>query len=91
METYLIIESYRSDKSHEIYQRFSEKGRMLPQGVEYVDSWVEMNMQKCYQIMRSESLGKLLIWTEQWKDLVDFEIIPVLTSEEVVQKLVPPF
>ena len=85
METYLVIENYKPGKVHEIYKRFSEKGRMLPQGVEYVCSWVEKDLQKCYQIMKSENLSKLHEWTEKWIDLVDFEVIPVLSSEEVVE------
>ena len=60
------------------------KGRMLPDGVEYVNSWIEENLQKCYQIMSSESIEKLYEWIENWKDLVNFEIIPVLSSEEAV-------
>lgn len=59
---------------------------MLPNNVLYVDSWVEENLQKCYQIMKSESVEKLLEWKSHWDDLVDFEIIPVLTSEEAAEK-----
>lgn len=65
-----------------IYQRFSEHGRMMPEGVEFVDSWVEEDLQKCYQVMRSESIEGIYQWIDNWKDLVDFEVIPVLNSEE---------
>ena len=63
---------------------------MLPDNVVYVDSWVEENLQKCYQIMNSESVEKLLEWTSHWDDLVDFEIIPVLTSEEPTERVKKP-
>ena len=86
METYLVIENYKPGKFHEIYQRFSEQGRMLPLGVEYIDSWVEKDLQKCYQIMKADSPVRLNEWIERWSDLVDFEIIPVLTSEQVAKE-----
>ena len=78
----MIIENYKLGKTEEIYHRFSERGRMLPSGVEFVYSWVEVNLTKCYQIMKSESLEKLYEWIDNWKDLVDFDVIPVINSEE---------
>jgi hypothetical protein len=77
--TYMIIENYKLGKTEEIYHRFSEHGRMLPSGVY---SWVEVNLTKCYQIMKSESLEKLYEWIDNWKDLVEFDVIPVINSEE---------
>lgn len=87
MKTYLVIEKYQSGKTEAIYQRFAAKGRMLPQGVQYIDSWVEENLQKCYQIMESDHLESLQEWVDKWNDLVDFEIIPVLSTKEVQQKI----
>ncbi len=87
MKTFLVIETYKRGKTAAIYERFSKKGRMMPQKVEYVDSWVEENLQKCYQVMKSESLDTLLEWVKHWKDLVDFEIIPVLTSTEAAERV----
>jgi len=81
----MIIELYKPGKTAEIYQRFSEKGRMLPAGVEFVNSWIEEDLQKCYQVMESESLEKLNEWIDHWKDLVDFEVIPVISSEEAAK------
>lgn len=78
----MIIEKYKPGKTQEIYCRFNEKGRMLPTGVEYIDSWIEENLQKCYQVMKSESIEKVFEWVNNWKDLVDFEVIPVLNSSE---------
>jgi len=60
---------------------------MLPDGVEFVDSWVEDDLQKCYQIMKGESFKKLEEWIENWKDLVDFEIVPVLSTEEAKKQM----
>jgi len=82
MKTYMIIEHYKPGKTDEIYRRFSEKGRMLPKGVEFINSWIEDNLQKCYQVMKSESPEKMNEWIDNWKDLVDFEVIPVISSHE---------
>lgn len=82
MKTYMIIENYKPGKTEEIYNRFSEKGRMLPSGTEFIDSWIAENLQTCYQVMKSESLEKINEWIDHWKDLVDFEIISVISSSE---------
>lgn len=86
MYTWLVIETYKPGQTAAIYERFTRQGRMLPAGVEYVNSWVEVNLQKCYQIMRGESLEKLHQWIARWNDLVDFEVIPVLSSEEAARQ-----
>ena len=84
---YLIIEHFKKGKIIELYQRFDEKGRMLPDGVKYINSWIDENVQTCYQIMESESLEKLQEWVAKWEDLANFEIIPVLNSSEAKQKI----
>ena len=80
-KTYMIIENYKLGKTEEIYHRFSEHGRMLPSGVEFVQLGRRKSY-KCYQIMKSESVEKLQEWIDNWKDLVDFDVIPVINSEE---------
>lgn len=80
----MIIENYKHGKTKEIYDRFQEKGRMLPDGVEFIDSWIEENLQKCYQVMKSESIEGIENWMDKWKDLVDFEVIPVLNSSVAI-------
>lgn len=84
---YLIIERFRKDKIKELYERFDKKGRMMPDGVSYVNSWIDENMEICWQVMESESMEKLLEWIDKWKDLADFEIIPVLTSAQAKEKV----
>ncbi len=84
---YLIIEHFKKDKVLELYQRFDKKGRMLPKGVTYINSWIDESVETCYQIMESESLEKLQEWIANWNDLADFEIIPVLTSTEAKDKV----
>ena len=84
---YLIIEHFKKDKVLELYQWFDKKGRMLPKGVTYINSWIDESVETCYQVMESESLEKLQEWIANWNDLADFEIIPVLTSIEAKNKI----
>lgn len=84
---YLIIETFHKGKVKTLYQRFAEKGRMLPEGVKYVNSWIDEPIEVCYQIMESDSLEKLKEWVGYWSDLADFQIVPVLTSAEAKEKV----
>ncbi|MFK7757980.1 MAG: DinB family protein [Flavobacteriales bacterium] len=79
---YMIIEKYRPGKVRAIYARFAEKGRMLPRGVKYVNSWIDKDVQTCYQLMEAKTEEKLKEWFSQWEDLVDFEVVPVISSQE---------
>ncbi len=84
---YMVIESFLPGKEKLIYQRLEEKGRLMPDGVRYINSWVERDLSKCYQVMECDSEENLLAWMRNWDDLMKFEIIPVLTSEEAKQKV----
>lgn len=77
---YMIIERYRPGRVKEIYERFDEKGRMMPEGVKYIGSWINTDVTVCYQLMESDSEEKLQEWIRCWSDLVDFEIVPVISS-----------
>ena len=85
---YMIIERFHPGKVKELYQRFDEKGRMLPEGVEYINSWINEDVTVCYQVMEAASITQLHEWIANWKDLVDFEIIPVISSAEAKNRLV---
>jgi len=85
--TYLIIEHFHSGKLKDMYERFEKKGRMMPEGVVYINSWIDMEVKTCYQVMESESEEKLKEWIKNWDDLVDFEIIPVITSAQAKAKV----
>lgn len=84
---YMIIEKFHFGKVKELYQRFAEKGRMMPEGMEYVDSWITDDLKICYQIIESDSPEKIQIWIDNWKDIVDFEVVPVITSAEAREKV----
>jgi len=76
---YMIIETFDAG-AEAVYARFRDKGRMLPAGLEYVDSWVSEDMRKCFQIMRCDDPGLIDAWISHWSDLVSFEVVPVLAS-----------
>ena len=78
---YMIIERFKDAPA--IYQRLREKGRMMPEGLEYVSSWIDVNLKTCWQLMRAEDESLFKHWTDNWKDLMDFEIVPVRTSAEM--------
>ena len=84
---YMIIERFHPNKIKELYERFDKKGRLMPEGVHYNNSWIDEKLETCYQVMESESQEKLLEWVRHWKDLADFEIIPVLTSAQAKAKV----
>jgi hypothetical protein len=78
---YMIIEHFRNGPAP-VYARFRERGRLAPDGVTYVNSWVTSDLQRCYQIMECDDRALLDIWLSKWADLVDFEVHPVITSAD---------
>ena len=79
---FMVIERYKNRNAEAVYRRFKERGRMMPAGLDYVDSWVEPNYDRCFQLMSCDTPDLFQEWINHWDDLVDFEIIPVLTSQE---------
>lgn len=77
---YMVVERFRDAPA--VYARFREQGRMLPPGVEYIESWVDDGVRVCFQLMRAESRALLDDWMSRWRDLVDFEVWPVTGSAE---------
>jgi hypothetical protein len=65
-----------------VYERARDRGRMLPDGLEYVESWVEAGLDRCFQLMETDDPSLFELWTAQWADLAEFEIVPVLASAE---------
>ena len=78
---YLVIEKFKDAPA--IYQRLDEKGRMMPEGLNYVSSWIDHHLKTCWQIMETADFVLLERWIDNWKDLMEFEIVPVHTSAEV--------
>ncbi len=83
----MIIEKFHTGKIKTLYKRLEEKGRMLPEGVSYINSWINESVSICYQLMESDAPGKIVQWTNSWDDLADFEIIPVISSAAAKAKI----
>jgi len=79
---YMAIERFKEGAESEIYRRFREKGRMMPAGLEYVSSWIDMDFKICWQLMQTEDFRLFDQWIANWGDLMDLEIVPVRTSAE---------
>ena len=82
---YMVIERFEDGVAPEIYRRARDRGRMLPPGLEYVDSWVDLEYTRCFQLMRTEDPALFDTWTREWSDLAAFEIVPVRPSVEAAQ------
>lgn len=81
---FIVIESFKGN-IEAVGERFRQRGRMLPEGVVYHASWIEPNGSRCFQVMEAPTREALDAWIERWRDLVDFEVISVLTSTDYWQ------
>jgi hypothetical protein len=85
----MVIEHFRNGDAVPVYRRFRERGRMAPDGLTYISSWVTSDMTRCYQIMEAPDRALLDQWIANWSDLVEFEIHPVITSQEAAELIGP--
>ncbi len=86
---FMIIEHFRPGEAPTIYRRFRDKGRMAPEGLQYLASWVDLDFRRCFQVMEAEREQDLKAWTANWDDLIDFEIVPVRVSAEAAAAIAP--
>jgi len=86
---YMVVEHFKNKDALPVYRRFRDRGRMAPEGLVYVSSWVDQNLERCYQIMETEDRTLLDQWIANWSDIVDFEVYPVLTSAEAADRIAP--
>ena len=84
---FMVIERFKNRDALAVYRRFREQGRMMPEGLKYIDSWVEENYDRCFQLMETDDPELFKEWTSNWDDLVDFEIVCVLTSKEAAGRI----
>ena len=82
---YMVIERFKNRDAKAVYRRFREKGRMAPDGLVYVESWVETNFDRCFQLMECGDVRLLEQWADRWRDLVDFAFVPVPRSKEAAE------
>lgn len=86
---FMVIERFRDGDAAPVYRRFRERGRMTPEGLRYVESWVESDFGRCFQLMECDDPRLFREWVERWEDLVEFEIVPVVTSREAAERMAP--
>lgn len=86
---YMIIEHFKNNDAQPVYRRFQKEGRLAPEGLNYVASWVDEKLQVCFQLMETSDRALIDQWITNWQDLVDFEVFPVMTSQQAVEKIFP--
>jgi hypothetical protein len=84
---YMIVERFKDGDPLPVYRRVRESGRMAPDGLSYVASWVDVKLDRCYQLMETEDPALLDEWMAAWSDLVDFEVHAVVTSAEAARRV----
>ena len=84
---YIVIESFKDPVA--VYRRFRDRGRLASDGLSYVNSWVTPDVKRCYQVMECADRSQLDAWLARWSDLVDFDVVAVITSAEAFEKIKP--
>jgi hypothetical protein len=86
---YMVIERFKDGDAVRVYRRFRDRGRLAPEGLAYVSSWVDTKLERCYQLMETDDPRLLDEWIAQWSDIVDFEVFPVITSAQAAERIAP--
>jgi len=86
---YMIVETFRDGDALPVYRRFRDKGRMAPDGLKYVASWVTEDLRRCFQIMECDDPALIAEWMARWEDVTEFDVNPVITSEQAAAVVSP--
>ena len=86
---YMIVECFKNQDPVPVYRRFRDRGRLAPEGLKYVSSWVDEKLERCFQLMETDDLKLLDEWIAKWSDIVEFEVYPVISSKEAAEKVAP--
>lgn len=86
---YVIIEHFRNGAAAPVYRQYRDRGRLAPDGVRYVASWVSQDFRRCFQIMECDDPALFAAWMAQWRDIVDFAVVPAMTSSEAAVAIAP--
>ena len=89
MATYMVIEHFRNGDPVPVYRRFRDRGRLLPEDLHYVSSWIDEKLERCFQLMETENRRLLDEWIVGWSDIIDFEVYPVISSKEALDRVTP--
>ena len=87
MALYMVVERFRNADAAPVYRRFRERGRLAPEGLSYISSWVDEGLSTCYQVMEAPDRSLLDEWMGNWADLVEFEVHAVITSQEAAGRV----
>jgi hypothetical protein len=86
---FMVIERFKNRDAKAVYRRFREQGRMAPEGLTYLGSWIEANFARCFQLMECDDPRLLQQWVTRWRDLIEFEFVSVVPSKETVETITP--
>jgi hypothetical protein len=86
---YMVVEHFKGGDAVPVYRRFRDQGRLAPEGLSYVSSWVDTTFQRCYQLMEADDPRLLDEWMARWRDIVDFEVHTVITSAQAAERMAP--
>jgi hypothetical protein len=86
---FMVIERFKHGDAVPVYRRFREQGRLAQNGVNYIGGWVTPDLTRCYQVMEAPDRALLDQWLVRWTDIVDFEVVPVITSAEAAATVAP--
>lgn len=86
---FMVIERFKQRNAKPVYERFLKEGRVSPEGLNYKASWIEANFDRCFQVIECDDAKLLQQWALRWQDLIEFEFIPVTSSEETVELIKP--
>ena len=86
---FMVIERFKNHDPVPVYRRFREQGRMMPEELKYIESWVDAKLDRCFQLMECDDASSLKHWTDHWEDLVEFEIVAVVSSSEAAAAMAP--
>lgn len=85
----MVVEYFKNKDAVPAYRRFRDRGRLMPAGIVYVSSWIDLKFERCYQLMETHERALLDEWMANWSDVVDFEVYPVMTSKQAVEIIAP--
>ncbi len=82
---YMVIERFKNQDAAPVYRRFRDNGRMMPEGLEYLSSWVDIKLERCFQVMETSDPTLMAEWIENWSDIVEFDVVPVMSSADAAR------
>lgn len=86
---YMVVEHFKDQDPLPVYRRFRDHGRLAPEGLHYVSSWVDEKLERCFQLMETDDRRLLDEWLSKWSDIVSFEVYPVISSKEAAERIGP--